>query len=480
MLFDSLSYLLAFFPVVCLAVFTAPTRWRWVILLIASLGFYACLKAPHLLLALGFSTLLSYRMGLAIGREPREERQRVYLWVGILGNVLLLIGLKYLPFIANNLRFLAGAEPVAGWNLSSIGVSFFVFQAISYLADVYLGLADPEANLGHFALHMAFFPKLLQGPIERAGDLLPQLKQPVRFKYAHARDGLFLMGWGLFKKLVLADRLGLYVDPVYDHAQAGTSGVTFLLATYAFAFQLYFDFSGYTDMALGAARVFGIQLTSNFNSPYLATSVADFWRRWHITFSRWVLDYLFKPLQMHWRQWRNAGVALALLITFAISGLWHGAGWGYIIWGVLQGAFLAMGIFWKPLQKKLHKACRLEKTWVLKAWQVVATFHLVCLSWIFFRARSLPDAMHILRSLLSRDQPRNLTAFLASHGKDNLAILVLGFSVVCLVSWLKHRRPTPPDLAAYPSFVRWGLAYLLLFGLLALRASGGQFIYLQF
>ncbi len=205
---------------------------------------------------------------------------------------------------------------------------------------------------------------------------------------------------GLFKKVVIADRLGLFVDAVYDNVH-GFTGLPLLVATYAYSFQIYMDFSGYTDMALGSAWLFNINLTQNFNSPYLAASVADFWRRWHISFSRWLFDYLFKPLQMHWRDWKTLGTAAALFVTFLISGLWHGASWGFVAWGLLHGAYLACSVFYRPYQKKLHATLGLAKTRLLARWQIFATFNLVSFAWIFFRANSGRQALYIISHIFS-------------------------------------------------------------------------------
>lgn len=336
MVFTSLQYFV-FLPLVFLAHHYLGDRARTPLLLLASLAFYAAFKLPHLLLALAVVTGATYAAGLRLGAAGAPRSRTRWLWCGVGVNLLVLVSMKYLPFLAQNLNELAAA---LSWNarvpavpvIVSIGVSYFVFQALSYLIDLYLEIIEPERDFGRFALSLSFFPKLLQGPIERSGDLLPQLHAPYEFRYETVRSGLLLFAWGMFKKLVVADRLGLYVNMVYGAVPAHT-GPAYLCATWLYAFQLYFDFSGYTDMALGSARLFNIHLTPNFNTPYLATSVADFWRRWHISFSRWILDYIFKPLQMRFRDRGTAGTALALFITFLVSGVWHGASWGFVIWG---------------------------------------------------------------------------------------------------------------------------------------------------
>jgi D-alanyl-lipoteichoic acid acyltransferase DltB (MBOAT superfamily) len=279
------------------------------------------------------------------------KRQAVF-WCALSTNLLVLIGMKYLPFLAANLNRLTTSlrfdmtvpEPTP---LVAIGVSYFVFQAISYLIDVYWQLQEPERHFGIFALYLSFFPKLLQGPIERAGDLLPQLRVPFRFDSDNFRVGLLTFAWGR-SKAVIADRLALYVNlawrppgmpdcPADSHLSVRPADLLRLLRLYGHG--------------PGCSRMFNIRLTQNFRTPYLATSVGDFWRRWHISFSRWILDYLFKPLQMHWRNLRQAGTVAALIVTFLLSGLWHGASWCFIIWGGLHGLYLACSVVYKPLKR---------------------------------------------------------------------------------------------------------------------------------
>jgi len=286
------------------------------------------------------------------------------------------------------------------------------------------------------------------------------------------RYGMVLFTWGLFKKVVLADRLGLYVDMVYDDVHA-YQGLPLILATYAYAFQIYFDFSGYTDMALGTARLFNISLTDNFNSPYLATSIADFWRRWHITFSRWILDYIFKPLQMQWRNGKNWGTAAALLVTFLVSGIWHGARWGFVIWGVLHGAYMACSVFYRPYQKKLHKALNLEKTRTLKAWQVFVTFNLVCFAWIFFRADSLHDAFYVFQAA---------PMFTIANSIKNTKVLYsLFFSLIII--WLENynKEKLFNIIINQNTLKRWSIYYIIITVILFFGLYGkSKFIYFQF
>ncbi len=398
--FNSSAYFL-FLPLVYLLFYVAGERARWVVLLAASLLFYAALNEPYLLAVLFLVTVVTYWFAIMLAAAEAETAKRRLFWLAVTINVFILAAMKYLPYLYEYLRCFTillppGTQTQPLKTFIAIGVSYFVFQAISYLCDIYLEIEKPEQHFGYFTLYLAFFPKLLQGPIERTGDLLPQLKSRYEFKYDNMRLGLVLFTWGLFKKVVISDRLGLFVNAVYNDVHSATP-LAALLATYAYAFQIYMDFSGYTDMALGSARLFNITLTQNFDNPYLATSIADFWRRWHITFSRWILDYIFKPLQMQWRSKRNWGTAAALIITFLVSGVWHGARWGFVVWGLLHGLYLACSVFYRPGQKWLHKALSVEKTWCLKLWQIIVTFNLISFSlhpqnlWVTTGSGSFPS-----------------------------------------------------------------------------------------
>ncbi len=484
MYFNSFSYFL-FLPVVYLAFYFTTDRWRWLVLLTASYGFYAFLKAPYLLAVLFMATSISYACGLRIAAEQDEAGRRFWLWIGSFSSALMLVLLKYFPFFESRANSIFGLSSTLSTTIVAVGVSYFTFQAISYLADIYLETEGPERHFGRYALYMAFFPKLLQGPIERAGDLLPQLKQPYRFNYDAMRSGILLFIWGLFKKVAVADRLALYADQVYNNVH-DYSGLSLILGTYAYALQIYFDFSAYTDMARGTGRMFGINLTENFNSPYLATSIADFWRRWHITFSRWILDYIFKPLQMRWRNLGQAGTALALIITFLVSGIWHGATWGFVIWGLLHGVYLAASTYYRPYQKRLYKWIGIEKSRWLKWWQVFITFNLVSFAWVFFRANSLNDAWYVAKNLLG------FYSNFISAGKhgiyefiDHNVIIVNGIStfvtmviISAIVGVVGNDRLM--QVLDKKLIFRWLVYYTLFISILVLRLDNTTFIYLKF
>lgn len=491
---------LVFTAIVFALFYLLKGKKRWALLLLASFVFYATQKAPHLLAALVLVAGISYTWGLKIHKTKIEKQKKSWLVSGIILNALILLVFRYLPIILKAIPNVAN-DPAWAFldGLATVGVSFFILQAISYLIDIYLDVLEPEKHLGYFALYLSFFPKLIQGPIERGGDLLPQLHSPYQFDYQRMRLGLWKIERGLFKKLVLADRLALFVNAVYGKPQDYT-GLPLILATYLYALQIYFDFSAYTDIALGAAGIFGIRLTDNFNSPYLADSIPEFWRRWHISFSRWILDYIFKPIQLSLRNWQQWGSAAALIITFLFSGIWHGASWGFIIWGGLHGLYMASSVLFSPQIKKMLKHFKLEKNKPVKVLQVFITFNLVSFSWIFFRARNLTDASYIvthalrgigssLRMLLRSWSPQfnlsNFQQFINPYlmGQDSKSALILiAMLLVALVMAVFHTKPKLKDFPLnQATVIRWGVYYLVLFAILFLGVFASyQFIYNQF
>ncbi len=490
MIFNSLSYFL-FLPAVFLIYHYINEKYRWIVLLLASICFYAALCEPHLLMILFFIIIISFTVGITIGNLTNEKLKLIIMWGGILLLLLPLILVKYTAFLPQFIsKFLQNSSSDGTRLLSAIGVSFFTFQAISYLIDVYLGTAGIERHLGYFALYIAFFPKLLQGPIERAECLLPQIKQPTSFNYENVRFGLVIFTIGLFKKTVIAARLNPLVNEVYNNVN-NYDGISFWIATFFYAVQIYCDFSGYTDMAIGSALLFNIRLTDNFNHPYAATSIADFWRRWHITFSRWLMDYIFKPLQMKFRNLRMLSSLIALLITFFICGLWHGSTWNFILWGVVNGFYMSFSVITNRPRKRIVSLIHLNRHPVcLRVIRTVITFFLVCFAWIFFRANNLSDALYIimnslnnLSSLFQNIQQYNyikINIMFQQNAIQYLITMILLF-VTFIFHFLIDKRELLNHIFQKPAAIRWAFYYVIIIAIMIFsQTDTAQYIYFQF
>lgn len=399
MLFNSVAFLI-FFPVVTTAYFLLPHRFRWILLLAASCYFYMAF-IPEYILILAVTITVDYFAGLGLEKFEGPQKRWILL-TSILTNIGMLAFFKYFNFANENLAMLA---KFIGWNyplhtlaiILPIGLSFHTFQSLSYTIEVYRGHQKAERHFGYLALYVMYYPQLVAGPIERPQNILHQLHTEQHFDYQRVTDGLKWMTWGMFKKVVIADRMVLFVNPVYNNP-THYNGPALVFATLAFAIQIYCDFSGYSDIALGSAQVMGVRLMKNFSHPYFARSISEFWQRWHISLSTWFRDYLYIPLggnRVTKSRW-----AFNLLITFLISGLWHGANWTYVIWGILHGFYLIVSELTLPVWNKGLAFTRLDKFPELTTLvSILTTFSLVSFAWIFFRAASLSDALYIISHL---------------------------------------------------------------------------------
>ena len=494
MALNSPTYL-AFLPLILAVFLLVQVRARATVLLTASLLFYAALGALELLAALFVVTVASYTAGLLIARGQGARARRWALWLGITADLAVLIALRFQTPIAEAVNAVSVALGFPGGSpfpptLMSVGVSFYAFQGISYLIDLYLEVAEPERHLGRFALYMSFFPKLLQGPIERASDLLPQLGTLGKPTYEDLRAGVLTFFWGLFKKVVVADRLSMFTGAVFSDVQR-FQGVPLLIAVVLYSIEIYADFSGYTDMAIGSARVFGMRLTQNFNRPYSATSVLEFWRRWHISFSRWILDYIFKPVQMGLRSWKTAGTVVALMVTFLASGVWHGAAWTFVLWGGLHGVYMACSVLTRSTRARLLKAIGMADSRLVRWWRIALVFALVSVAWIFFRAENLGDAFYIVASVATQ-LPASIAPSIADWSHNLLldqswreaAVVLVSLMVLAAAGLARSRwNLHSPEvfIQASPPWVRWVTYHALGFALVIFPAPATRaFIYYQF
>lgn len=481
MLFNSITFAI-FLPVVFILYYLLPHRYRWIFLLAASYVFYMNLHAGYGLLLL-FSTALTYTLARRLEETPAAARKKCCLWAGILPLVLILLLYKTSAPLIGRLNEMIAAgrlslQPVTVSLLLPAGISFYFFQSMGYLIDVYRGKIKAERHFGYYALFVSFFPQLLSGPIGRADSLLPQYKKERPFVYENVTYGLKLMVWGYFKKLVIADVFAGTVNKVYDSAQSYV-GLAFVVATLMFAIEIYCDFSGYSDIAIGCAKLFGIDLMTNFKSPYLSCSVREFWSRWHISLSTWFRDYVYIPLGGNrTAQWRHC---LNLLLTFLVSGFWHGSSLTYILWGGIHGLLQIAETLLFP-RKRNGVEVKRRRHW----WQFPVTFLLLCFTWIFFRANSLQDAVWILSRLFwDIERPLNyLQTGIVCLGISPIVAIGMTLSVVVLAAYdlASQRGDVINALSRQKFFIRWPV-YVLFLVIIALFAPKGvatEFIYFKF
>ncbi len=502
MLFNSAEFLI-FFPIAAGIYWLIPHRVKYLWLLACSYYFYMCWNPKYIILIL-YMTLVTYIGGLIVGKENEcvehdqeyvRFRKKVVVIVCILLNLIILISFKYLGFVFRNIQavldFLRIKVSIPQCDvLLPVGISFYTFQTLGYIIDVYKGKIQSEKNFARYALFVSFFPQLVAGPIERAGDLLSQLYEHHTFQFEKVKKGFMLMLWGFFLKLVIADRIAVFVDAIYDAFFNGKNagGYYLIVASVLFAVQIYCDFAGYSTIAIGAAMMMGFRLTDNFFCPYMARSVAEFWHRWHITLSGWFRDYVYIPLGGNRRGVMRT--AYNLMITFLLSGLWHGASWTYVIWGGLNGLYQIVGKFLKPYRERVIKWSGINKrSFSHKVLQVGTTFVLIDFSWIFFRAESINAAFAVIKSILSADNFYVLVDdSLFDFGLDwkNFMVLIFAILVLLVADYCKYKNFCIRDAVCRQDlwfqwiFVMIGIFSILIFGMWGAQYDANAFIYFQF
>jgi|JI61114C2RNA_FD_contig_123_5427_length_9940_multi_5_in_0_out_2_9 alginate O-acetyltransferase complex protein AlgI len=499
MIFNSLHFLI-FLPVVIFLYYSLPYKWRWLLLLFASYYFYMCWKAEYAFLIV-FSTTVDYYTANKMSRLSDRKSRLPYLMISLISNLGLLFSFKYFNFFNDSARAVFEQFDifynVPEFNLFlPVGISFYTFQALSYSIDVYRGDFKAEKNFGYFALFISYWPQLVAGPIERPGDLQPQLKQNFDFDYDRVKQGLIRILYGFFKKVVIADRLGLFVqqvygntdghggwvDPSYEHG-----GFAIILATWMFAIQVYCDFGGYCDIAIGSAKIMGHNLTDNFKTPYFSKTIREFWERWHITLTVWVRDYLYIPLggsrvsfgRMLFNNW----------FTLTIMGLWHGANWTYVMFGFIHGFFIVMSRIWDRYFPKLTLPQLLPGmkafTGVFLAFWI---FNLTCIPDIFFRSNTVGDAWGIIQNIFSPDTTSYLIHNSAAKGAVP-SVIEFWVSIACvaLLLFTDYKLYTNKSVGidkfvvAKPFYARWSfyVVFLVIVTLFA-YTSKSVFIYFAF
>lgn len=497
MIFNTLDFLL-FLPVVVLLHYLLPHKYRNLLLLAASYFFYASYNLG-LTLFLIICTAVTYGLGLAIGRNEDDKAAKRLMTIGVVLNVGTLGVYKYFNFVSESLASISGGEAFKLNWLVPLGISFIIFQTVSYLVDVYRKKISAEKNLLKFALYVAFFPKVVQGPIERAGDILPQFDKIRYFEHKRFSEGMLMVIYGLFMKMVVADNAAVIVNSVYGNLSS-YSGAAILVATLMFALQIYCDFAGYSYTAIGAARLLGFDFKENFRQPYLSVSVSEFWRRWHISLNTWLRDYVYIPLGGN--RCSKVRKNFNTLTTFAISGLWHGANWGYIIWGVINGVYIIIESAIMDLLKKQKKADEKEQNPArAAAGQVLhrfLTFCAVVFAWIFFRARYLADSLTAISRIFTKFDWKGFSdyitetmnagdkaVFLGLNVSYSLTALCISMIVVLIVDLLSQKMNLPERLAEGTRWIRWPVYLILLFAIILFGVYGygydaGSFIYAAF
>ena len=479
MFFNSLSFLI-FFPLVVLIYFIIPRKVRYIWLLIASYYFYMSWNVKFVFLIL-FTTLVSYLAAILIEKKDDKSYKKVVLGVSAILCLGVLFVFKYFNFISESFTsfvslFSIHLEPLTLKLLLPVGISFYTFQTLSYVIDVYRGNVPAEHHFGYYAAFVSFFPQLVAGPIERTNNLLPQIKATHNFDYSKATYGLKLMTWGFFKKIVVADTISRYVNHIYGSPQK-FSGFVLILATIFFSVQIYCDFSGYSDIAVGTAKLFGIDLMTNFKSPYFSQSIKEFWGRWHISLSSWLKDYVYIPLGGNRvgkiRHYFN------LIVTFLVSGLWHGANWTYVVWGAIHG-------FLQVTENIIFPNIKLKQSKIIICLRVIFVFILCSFAWIFFVSNSIDDAIYVIKNLF--DGISSPLEYLA-NGFINLDItkldlisIVVSSTVLAVYDYVSLTKDVIAAISSKKVIIRWAIYCLfVLWVILRIPSnSSPEFIYFQF
>ena len=489
MVFNSFGFLI-FFPIFFLLYKVLPLKVRWVMMLALSYFFYMGWQADLIYLIL-FTTIVSYVCARKIEKHAdRPGLRKFYMITAVTVSLLVLFFFKYFNFLSNTVTSIFGLSEFTLDLILPVGISFYTFQTLSYVIDVYRGTLPAERHFGYYALYVSFFPQLVAGPIERPENLIPQLKTKNPFAANDFTVGMKFMMVGFFKKIVVADQISKYVDAVYNNATGGAeivNGLTVAIATVLFAVQIYCDFSGYTDIAIGCSRVLGIRLMQNFNDPYSAVNIKDFWRRWHISLTSWFTDYVYIPLGgSRCKKWRHL---LNVMIVFLLSGIWHGAAWTYVLWGVVHGVYQIVGNLTAKSRSKIIARIGIVENSPFDIWsRRVITFILVSLAWMIFRANSFADLGILMKTLFAGWGGVSVSASLEALGLSvvNIVTIILSLIVLKQLDLQINTRPNQDNsaLSISPSrsvtyvVVCWCVAIAWIILLASNQESA--FIYFQF
>jgi D-alanyl-lipoteichoic acid acyltransferase DltB (MBOAT superfamily) len=473
--FNSIQFLL-FYPIVAVLNFIVPRKYRWIPLLIASYYFYMTWSAKLFFLIL-FTTGVSFASGILIEKKPSHKK--LWMIISVIASLSVLFFFKYYNFLVGSIDGFFGADFTLNLILP-VGISFYTFQTLSYSIDVFRGNIKAEHHFGYYALFVSFFPQLVAGPIERPDNLLPQLHAEHKFNSTDLYIGAKRMLAGFFKKIVVADTVAPYVDAVYNNA-GETQGLAIIIATLLFAVQIYCDFSGYTDIAIGCARIMGYRLMQNFDRPYSSQNIREFWSRWHISLSSWFKDYLYIPLGGNRKGY--ARQLVNLFIVFLVSGLWHGAEWTFILWGLLHGIYRVVGDLTYKKRNSLYAKAGLDvKSKGVQIFRTIITFILVCFAWIFFRANNTPELLLILKQLFTTFGAASVVSELGITLNGALIVILAIIIMIICDHKLTLKNYNTPNGATLLGGTGIYLLWAIMFAWLILLASGGSsaFIYFQF
>lgn len=497
MLFNSYNFLI-FFPIVTLIFFLIPQKIKYIWLLIASYYFYMCWNIKYAFILL-FSTLITYFSGLLIAKadkivdeKKRVKKKKIYVAISFIINLIILFIFKYFDFAVENINRILMHFNLKVLNPSfdvilPVGISFYIFQALSYTVDVYRKDVKAEKNILKYALFVSFFPQLVAGPIERSKNLLNQIHEKHYFDAQRVKDGLLLMIWGGFQKIVIADRIAIVVNTIFNNFP-NYGGLYIVIGAILFAFQIYCDFSGYSIIAIGAAKVMGFKLMENFNAPYFSMSVAEFWRRWHISLSTWFRDYLYIPLggnrKGKLRKYIN------LMIVFIVSGLWHGAKWSFVVWGALNGVLQIIGERLAKLRDWFVNKFNLSRECAShKIYRIITTFALIDLTWIFFRANSFKQALNMIKSIFTVYNPWILfdeSLYKLGLDRKNFQLMLISILILIIADFVKWKGYSVREwVYKQEKWFRWifyiiSILVVLVFGIWGSAYSESSFIYFQF
>ena len=486
MSFISFAFMV-FLPVAVLINFIVPRKYRYIWLLIVSLAFYATAGiTAAVILVVSMASI--YAAGLLLGKY-KDKAKQIFISC-LVFNLGILFVFKYLNFFMRILGLVSfGAIGDIHFNpVITFGLSFYILKAVGYLIDVYRGDIEAERDPAMLALFISFFPQILAGPIERAGNLLPQLREPKTVDFDRFRDGLLQILWGYFLKLVVADRLAIFVNAVFDtEAQLDIKGATALVAIFFYTFEIYTDFAGYSHISIGVARILGIDVMKNFDTPYLAMSIAEFWRRWHISLSSWLRDYLYIPLGGNRKG--TLRKYLNILIVFAVSGLWHGANFTFVVWGLLHGLYQVIGKAITPARDKIIELFNIGRySFSHKVVKTAVTFFLVSYAWVFFRADSIAGALRVIRSSFYFTPWKLVDSSLYGFGlsRGNFLLGAAGIVLVIIVDLFNSRGVViRENILKQGLWLRWiimiaGILITVICGIWGPGYNVADFIYKQF